>query len=141
MEEQKLVCFTKDELLKPREIIIEITNLMIERGLTDYSGGNMALKVGQKIYITQTESAEKFRWKNYRHFGVGKCYICRRKGTHKRYFAPVNPTTGGSYNDTFINPKTGNINHSWPRRGRWVLVCDECKPNAIGIRISAEGAR
>ena len=63
MEEEKLVCFTKDELLKPREIIIEITNLLIERGLTDYSGGNMALKVGEKIYITQTESAEKFRWK------------------------------------------------------------------------------
>ena len=63
MNEEKLVCFTQDELLKPREIIIEITNLMIERGLTDYSGGNMALKVGEKIYITQTESAEKFRWK------------------------------------------------------------------------------
>ncbi len=63
MDEDKLSCFSKDELLKPREIIIEITNLMIERGLTDYSGGNMALQVGEKIYITQTESAEKFRWK------------------------------------------------------------------------------
>ena len=56
MEEEKLVCFTKDELLKPREIIMELTNLMIERGLTDYSGGNMALKVGNKIYITQTDN-------------------------------------------------------------------------------------
>ena len=63
MDEDKLICFTKDELLKPREIIIEIMSLMAEKGLTDFSGGNMALRVMDKIYITQRQSAEKMRWK------------------------------------------------------------------------------
>ena len=61
--EEKLICFTQDELLKPREIIMEFMEIMIQKGLTDYSGGNMALKVGDKIYITQRQSAEKLRWK------------------------------------------------------------------------------
>lgn len=63
MDEDKLICFTEDELLKPREIIIEIMSLMAEKGLTDFSGGNMALRVMDKIYITQRQSAEKMRWK------------------------------------------------------------------------------
>ena len=63
MMEDKLICFPEDELLKPREIIMEIMQHMADRGLTDYSGGNMALRVGQKIYSTQTHSADVYRWK------------------------------------------------------------------------------
>ncbi|MBM3700982.1 MAG: class II aldolase/adducin family protein, partial [Actinobacteria bacterium] len=53
----------EDEVLKPREIIMEIMQHMIDRGLTDYSGGNMALRVGHRIYSTQTHSADVYRWK------------------------------------------------------------------------------
>ena len=63
MADDKLICFTEDVLLKPREIIIELMEHMINRGLTDFSGGNMALRVGEKIYSTQTHSADKYRWK------------------------------------------------------------------------------
>lgn len=63
MAEDKLICFTEDEILKPREIIIELMDYMINRGLTDFSGGNMALRIGEKIYSTQTHSADKYRWK------------------------------------------------------------------------------
>ncbi|MBC8389876.1 MAG: class II aldolase/adducin family protein [Actinobacteria bacterium] len=61
--EDKVVCFTEDELLKPREIIIDLMQHMINTGLTDFSGGNMALRIGEKIYSTQTFSAEKYRWR------------------------------------------------------------------------------
>jgi ribulose-5-phosphate 4-epimerase/fuculose-1-phosphate aldolase len=61
--EEKLVCFPEEEILKPREIIMEIMQHTIDRGLTDYSGGNMALRVGPKIYSTQTHSADKYRWR------------------------------------------------------------------------------
>ncbi len=63
MEEDKLVCFTKDELLKPREIIIEIMDFMVKAGLTDYTGGNMALRIGTKIYSTQTKASINYRWR------------------------------------------------------------------------------
>lgn len=63
MTEEKLVCFTRDELLKPREIILEIMEFMVKAGLTDYTGGNMALRVGQKIYSTQTRASIDFRWR------------------------------------------------------------------------------
>ena len=63
MAEEKLVCFTKDELLKPREIILEIMEFMVKAGLTDYTGGNMALRIGQKIYSTQTKASIDYRWK------------------------------------------------------------------------------
>ena len=63
MAEEKLVCFTKDELLKPREIILEIMDYMVRAGLTDYTGGNMALRVGQKIYSTQTKASIDYRWR------------------------------------------------------------------------------
>jgi ribulose-5-phosphate 4-epimerase/fuculose-1-phosphate aldolase len=63
MAEEKLVCFTEDEILKPREIIIELMDFMINRGLTDFSGGNMALRIGDKVYSTQTHSADIYRWK------------------------------------------------------------------------------
>ena len=62
MDEQ-LICFTEDEILKPREIIIEIMNHMINKGLTDFSGGNMALRVGKRVYVTQSYAATKYRWK------------------------------------------------------------------------------
>ncbi|HEX7560679.1 MAG TPA: class II aldolase/adducin family protein [Candidatus Humimicrobiaceae bacterium] len=61
--EDKMVCFPEDEITKPREIIMDIMQHVIDRGLTDYSGGNMALRVGQRIYSTQTHSADKYRWK------------------------------------------------------------------------------
>ena len=60
---KKLICFTRDELLKPKEIIIEIMSHMIETGLTDFSGGNMALRVGERVYSTPTHSADKYRWR------------------------------------------------------------------------------
>jgi ribulose-5-phosphate 4-epimerase/fuculose-1-phosphate aldolase len=60
--EDKMVCFPEDEITKPREIIMDIMQHVIDRGLTDYSGGNMALRVGQRIYSTQTHSADKYRW-------------------------------------------------------------------------------
>jgi len=63
MDEEKLICFTKDELLKPREIILEIMDYMVKAGLTDYTGGNMSLRVGQKIYSTQTKASIDYRWK------------------------------------------------------------------------------
>ena len=50
-------------ILKPREIIIEIMGHMIETGLTDFSGGNMALRVGERVYSTPTHSADKYRWR------------------------------------------------------------------------------
>jgi ribulose-5-phosphate 4-epimerase/fuculose-1-phosphate aldolase len=61
--DEKYICFPEDEILKPREIIMDIMQHMIDRNLTDYSGGNMALRVGQRIYSTQTHSADKYRWK------------------------------------------------------------------------------
>jgi ribulose-5-phosphate 4-epimerase/fuculose-1-phosphate aldolase len=61
--DEKMVCFPEDEITKPREIIMDIMQHVIDRGLTDYSGGNMALRVGQRIYSTQTHSADKYRWK------------------------------------------------------------------------------
>jgi len=61
--DEKLVCFPEEEVIKPREIIMDIMQHVIDRGLTDYSGGNMALRVGQRIYSTQTHSADKYRWK------------------------------------------------------------------------------
>ncbi len=61
--EDKMVCFPEDEITKPREIIMDIMQHVIDRGLTDYSGGNMALRVGQRIYSTQTHSADIYRWK------------------------------------------------------------------------------
>ncbi len=61
--DEKIVCFPEDEITKPREIIMDIMQHVIDRGLTDYSGGNMALRVGQRIYSTQTHSADKYRWK------------------------------------------------------------------------------
>ena len=63
MTEEKLICFTKDELLKPREIILEIMDYMVKAGLTDYTGGNMALRIGEKIYSTQTKASIDYRWK------------------------------------------------------------------------------
>jgi ribulose-5-phosphate 4-epimerase/fuculose-1-phosphate aldolase len=63
MTEEKLICFTKDELLKPREIILEIMDYMVKAGLTDYTGGNMALRIGDKIYSTQTKASIDYRWK------------------------------------------------------------------------------
>jgi len=63
MTEEKLICFTKDELLKPREIILEIMDFMVKAGLTDYTGGNMALRIGDKIYSTQTKASINYRWK------------------------------------------------------------------------------
>ncbi len=63
MTEEKLICFTKDELLKPREIILEIMDYMVRAGLTDYTGGNMALRIGDKIYSTQTKASIDYRWK------------------------------------------------------------------------------
>lgn len=61
--DEKLICFNEDEILKPREIIIEIMNHMIDKDLTDFSGGNMALRVGKRIYVTQSYAATKYRWK------------------------------------------------------------------------------
>ncbi len=61
--DDNLICFTEDEIIKPREVIIELMDLMAQKAYTDYSGGNMALRVRDKIYITQRHSAEKFRWK------------------------------------------------------------------------------
>lgn len=63
MDEEKLICFTRDELLKPREIILEIMEFMVKAGLTDYTGGNMALRIGDKIYSTQTKASIDYRWK------------------------------------------------------------------------------
>jgi hypothetical protein len=40
MDEEKLICFTKDELLKPREIILEIMDYMVKSG---HSNDNRSL--------------------------------------------------------------------------------------------------
>lgn len=63
MTEEKLVCFPEEEVVKPREVIIELMDYMIVKGLTDFSGGNMALRVHNKIYSTQAHSADRFRWR------------------------------------------------------------------------------
>lgn len=55
-------CFTESEIVRPREAIIELMDMMIRYNLTDFSGGNVALKVADKIYITQRHSADKYRW-------------------------------------------------------------------------------
>src|SRR5680860_1084780 len=55
-------CFTKSEIVRPREAIIELMDMMIKYNLTDFSGGNVALKVADKIYITQRHSADQYRW-------------------------------------------------------------------------------
>jgi len=81
------------------------------------------------IPLTQSEHFQ-------RHFGYGKCDLCKSKGLYKRYFAPIDPRTGNGYED--LNP-VGN--HSWPHNGRWILICDQCYPSAIGVRIASEGMR
>ncbi|MHB1253788.1 MAG: class II aldolase/adducin family protein [Candidatus Humimicrobiaceae bacterium] len=60
--DEKAYCFTESEIVRPREAIIELMDMMIKYNLTDFSGGNVALKVADKIYITQRHSADKFRW-------------------------------------------------------------------------------
>jgi ribulose-5-phosphate 4-epimerase/fuculose-1-phosphate aldolase len=55
-------CFTESEMVRPREAIIELMDMMIKYNLTDFSGGNVALKVADKIYITQRHSADQYRW-------------------------------------------------------------------------------
>jgi ribulose-5-phosphate 4-epimerase/fuculose-1-phosphate aldolase len=55
-------CFTESEIVRPREAIIELMDMMIKYNLTDFSGGNVALKVADKIYITQRHSADQYRW-------------------------------------------------------------------------------
>ena len=55
-------CFTESEIVRPREAIIELMDMMIKHNLTDFSGGNVALKVADKIYITQRHSADQYRW-------------------------------------------------------------------------------
>lgn len=61
MSEQNY-CFTESEIVRPREAIIELMDMMIRYNLTDFSGGNVALKVTDKIYITQRHSADQYRW-------------------------------------------------------------------------------
>ncbi len=61
--EDKLICFNEDEIIQPREAIIELMDLMVTKGFTDYSGGNIALRVGSRVYITQSHSADRYRWK------------------------------------------------------------------------------
>lgn len=62
-DDENIICMPEDEVLRPREIIMEMMADMIKSGYTDYSGGNMALRVGQRIYSTQTHSADKYRWR------------------------------------------------------------------------------
>jgi L-fuculose-phosphate aldolase len=61
--EENNYCFTESEIVRPREAIIELMDMMIKYNLTDFSGGNVALRVSDKIYITQRHSADQFRWK------------------------------------------------------------------------------
>ena len=63
MSEENVICMPEDEVLRPREIIIELMADMVKSGYTDYSGGNMALRIGQRIYSTQTHSADYYRWR------------------------------------------------------------------------------
>lgn len=44
--------------------------------------------------------------------------MCKTSERHKRYFAPVDPKTGLGHADLIVNPRTGNLNHPWPRRGK-----------------------
>ena len=59
--EENSYSFTESEITRPREAIIELLDMMIKYNLTDFSKGNVALKVSDKIYITQRHSADKFR--------------------------------------------------------------------------------
>lgn len=61
--EENNYCFTESEIERPREAIIELMDMMIKHNLTDFSGGNVALRVSDKIYITQRHSADQFRCK------------------------------------------------------------------------------
>ena len=49
--------------LGPKEFIIEIMDLMVKTGLTDYTGGNMALRTGEEIYSTPGGASIYSRWK------------------------------------------------------------------------------
>jgi|GEM_PF-6119487 len=49
--------------MSPREFIIEIMDYMVKTGLTDYTGGNMALRKGEKIYSTPSGASIYSRWK------------------------------------------------------------------------------
>ncbi|MCL5986207.1 MAG: class II aldolase/adducin family protein [Actinobacteria bacterium] len=62
-KEDKIICLPEEEILKPRDIILELSQLMLQRGLTDMSGGNIALRIGSKVYMTRRYSGERFRWK------------------------------------------------------------------------------
>jgi hypothetical protein len=95
---------------------------------------HVSYKQNRTFPLTQSEHFQ-------RHFGYSKCELCKLKGLHKRYFAPVNPKTGKGYNDVFVNIKTGQSNHPWPRTGRWMLICKDCHPLAIGLRIASENMR
>ena len=62
----------------------------------------------------------------------GFCYMCgdknKKKRVLKKYFAPIDPITG--WNHSVIV----NGSPKWPKEGKWVLICDKCKPKALGLK-------
>ena len=60
------------------------------------------------------------------------CYETNpKKRWVKIYFSLVDPRTGKGYCDVLPNG-----NHPWPKRGKWIPICDDCKPKAIGLQIT-----
>ena len=51
------------DLMCIRKSICEIARLLYEKDLTDSCGGNISVRDGDKIYITQRRSGESYQWK------------------------------------------------------------------------------
>jgi len=89
---------------------------------------HVSYKPERVIYLTKKEHF-------HRHF-YSRCDICKRRVLSRLYFAPIDYFTGLSYYDKVVNPNTGNIVAPWPKRGRWVHICDDCKPKTLGLVIT-----
>jgi len=51
------------ERLSPPELIAYAANYYFKKGLTDAAGGNISIKVDQKIYMTPTLAGTEYHWK------------------------------------------------------------------------------
>jgi L-fuculose-phosphate aldolase len=58
----KFLKYKEREEMNPAEKIVTIGRLMFERRLTDLSGGNISMRVGELIYITPRYSGARQHW-------------------------------------------------------------------------------
>ena len=61
------------------------------------------------------------------------CAVCGVKRWCYPRFAAVNPKTGRSWCQQFVNAHTGRVNAPWPEHGAWIFVCSECRRTTPGL--------